>query len=235
MSINLRRRERDHAQLFPCHSGNIPHICGGFKNLHCYRYMPTNDTWVVSGTLMYAHGSHLLQMTGFTYHDDLGLVITGGLWGTNGTTKVESTVDGQTFQELRDLLGKNWGQCLVTLEDGNLLSCGGYRNRGTRRYKVQDDRWDNLGSRMKSDHQNRVCGKVINCTTGKEEVVVAGGQDKNWKKHSATEIYSVEDGSWRVGTPLPEANAHMASIPYEDSFLVLGGDADYCSNKIYKV
>ena len=65
--------------------------------------------------------------------------------------------------------------------------------------------------------------------------MVAGGQDKNWNIHSITEIYSVEDGSWRVGTPLPEANAGMASLPYGDSFLVLGGKADFCSNKIYKV
>ena len=88
---------------------------------------------------------------------------------------------------------------------------------------------------MSTDHNSRGCGKVTNCTTGEEEVVVAGGQDKNWNVHSITEIYSVEDGSWRVGTPLPEANAGMASLPYGDSFLVLGGKADYCSNKIYKV
>ena len=150
--------------------------------------------------------------------------MTGDQWGRNGTTKAESTVDGETFQELRDLLGNNWGQCLVTLEDGNLLSIGGYRNRVTRRYKVQDDRWDNFGraSWLSTDHNSRGCGKVTNCTTGEEEVVVAGGQDKNWKVHSITEIYSVEDGSWRVGTPLPEANAGMASLPYGGFFPCIG-------------
>ena len=115
---------------------------------------------------MYSHSgsSHPEAHTpvGFTYHNDLGLVMTGDQWGRNGTTKAESTVDGETFQELSDLLGNNWGQCLVTLEDGNLLSIGGYRNRVTRRYKVQDDRWDNFGraSWLSTDHNSRGCGKV---------------------------------------------------------------------------
>lgn len=77
--------------------------------------------------------------------------------------------------------------------------------------------------------------KVTNCTTGKEEVVVAGGQGKNWNIEANTEIYNFEDGTWRVGTPLPEANAVMASLPYGDTFIIMGGQADYCSSKIYKV
>ena len=77
--------------------------------------------------------------------------------------------------------------------------------------------------------------KVTNRTTGKEEVVVAGGQDKEWNIGTLTEIYNVEDGTWRVGTPLPEANAAMASLPYGDTFIIMGGVADYCSDKIYKV
>ena len=51
---------------------------------------------------------------------------------------------------------------------------------------------------------------------------------------SNTEIYSVEDRQWRVGTPFPLALAYPASLQYEDSFLVMGGDYDFCSNKIFK-
>ena len=73
----------------------------------------------------------------------------------------------------------------------------------------------------------------------KEEVVVTAGQtmvkvDGKRTSKSNTEIYSVEDRQWRVGTPFPLALAYPASLQYEDSFLVMGGDYDFCSNKIFK-
>ena len=78
----------------------------------------------------------------------------------------------------------------------------------------------------------------------KEEVVVTSGlfhkRDINGDKMSGytrksnTEIYSVEDRQWRVGTPFPLALAYPASLQYEDTFLVMGGDYDFCSNKIFK-
>ena len=42
--------------------------------------------------MAYSHDS-----SGFTYHDQLGLIISGAKNG-NGTTKVEHTFDGQTIQ-----------------------------------------------------------------------------------------------------------------------------------------
>ena len=144
-------------------------MCGGRGNLHCYRYVPANDTWVVSGTLSYSHFGNIDKMRiGFTYHDVLGLVVAGASWSENGTTKVESTVDGEMFQELRDLPANvlpgpgDWGQCLVTLENGNLFQNGGYRKKSSLRYKPPpDDRWDDLGrqSWTKSDLNSRGCGK----------------------------------------------------------------------------
>ena len=136
-------------------------MCGG---LHCYRYVPTNDTWVLSGNLSYSHfgplvGGKYKGGVGFTYHDVLGLVVAGAGAGDGGR-KVESTVDGETFQELRDLPDKHWGQCLVTLENGNLFHAGGYQKKYSRRYKPPpDDRWDTFNNRMNSDRNSRGCGK----------------------------------------------------------------------------
>ena len=141
-------------------------MCGGTGNLRCYRYVPANDTWAVSGNLSHSHVSNNRNSRGgFTYHDVLGLVVAGGGAG-DAAKKVESTVDGETFQELRDLpddwgLG-HWGQCLVTLENGNLFQAGGYRKRSSKRYKPPpDDRWDDLGrtSWLNSDLNSRGCGK----------------------------------------------------------------------------
>ena len=60
--------------------------------LDCYRYLPANDMWEVSGTLAHSH-----YRSGYTYHNELGLVISGDYNG-NGRNKVEYTQDGQTIQ-----------------------------------------------------------------------------------------------------------------------------------------
>ena len=86
-----------HCDLF---LGKIPHICGGDDDLKCYRYVPSNDTWMLSGSMNYIH-----KLPAFTFHNDLGLVILGGAYyGTrdrhakNGSEQVESTIDGETMQ-----------------------------------------------------------------------------------------------------------------------------------------
>ena len=84
------------------------------------------------------------------------------------------------------------------------------------------------------------CGRVTNSTTGKEEVVIAGGHNY-WGAISSTQIYAVEDDTWRKGTPLPTKVTGSTSLPYGDSFLILGGHNDYsegsssCLDSIYQV
>ena len=79
------------------------------------------------------------------------------------------------------------------------------------------------------------CGVVINATNGKEEVVVTGG------KLGTTEVYTVESNQWRKGTAMPFALWDAESLPYEDSFLILGGSTTYPpvpdmrSEKIFQV
>ena len=77
-------------------SEKLPHICGGNTvdgaGIECYRYQPANNTWAVSGTMAYSHDE-----SAFTYHEQLGLVISGANRGT-GTTKVEHTLNGKTIQ-----------------------------------------------------------------------------------------------------------------------------------------
>ena len=95
---------------------------------------------------------------------------------------------------------------------------------------------------MIEGRQSHACGKVTNPATGKEEVVVTGdvhGDHPIPETFSSTEIYTVEDDTWRQGTTLPKALCQPASLQYEDSFLILGGsDGDNCygcSDSIYKV
>ena len=93
---------------------------------------------------------------------------------------------------------------------------------------------------MDKDKNMHGCGRVINPATGKEEVVVTGGRDVGGPS-SSTVIYTVADDTWRQGTPLPKTLEDPASLPYGDSFLILGGygRADNgkgpCSDSIYQV
>ena len=100
-------------------------------------------------------------------------------------------------------------------------------------YIRQENRWEKRRD-MNWRRHGHGCGRVTNSTTGKEEVVVAGGYEVGLQ--SSTEIYTVEEDIWRKGKPLPKAMIWSASLPYGDSFLILGGIViRECQDSIYQV
>ena len=113
--------------------------------------------------------------------------------------------------------------CLVTLRNGDLFSTGGMPGylKKSFRYNKHDNVWEQKAD-MSNSRYDHGCGRMTNPTTGKEEVVVVGGT-VGGNNGTLTEIYTVEDDTWRQGTPLPKALVGLASLPYEDSFLILGG------------
>ena len=143
---------------------------------------------------------------------------------------------------LEDLPQKTFFHCLVTLGNRDLFYSGGQDSPlgihgDSYRYSMQHDRWDQMAN-MLGVRGKHGCGRVTNSTTGKEEVVVAGGTMAMAGYHylSTSEIYTVEDNAWRQGPLLPTALRGPASLPYEDSFLIVGGrQATTCLTSIYKV
>ena len=134
---------------------------------------------------------------------------------------------------------------MVTLANGDLFFIGGTTNgqsfyKESFRYIKHDNRWekksDMITGRAVSGHS---CAWVMNPKTGKEEVVVAGGYGKvnnQGQALSSTEIYTVDDDTWRQGQPLPKAIHSHAFLPYEDTVLSLGGSDGYsCFDSIYQV
>ena len=122
------------------------------------------------------------------------------------------------------------------MANGDLFYSGGDSGGNLKtsyRYVKQDDRWDKKAD-MTEIRYEPGCGRVTNPATGKEEVVVTGGGG-NGGHLSSTEIYNVEDDTWRQGTPLPKALNGPTSLPYEDSFLILGGYDGSCLDSIYQV
>ena len=69
-----------------------------------------------------------------------------------------------------------------------------------------------------------MCGPVRSRLGGPvKKVVAAGGYDGKNLFSTTTEIYDLATDSWSKGTPLPMALAWAAVVPYETTFLVVGG------------
>ena len=70
--------------------GTVPVACSVNK---CYSYVSLNDTWEQSATLAHSHYDF-----GFSFHEQLGVVISGSKPDTGGVKKVVTTLDFQTIQ-----------------------------------------------------------------------------------------------------------------------------------------
>ena len=68
-----------------------------------------------------------------------------------------------------------------------------------------------------------ICGPVRSQPGGPVEKVVTAGGSNNGSYLSTTDIYNLATDSWSKGTPLPSALAYAAVVPYETTFLVVGG------------
>ena len=77
---------------------------------------------------------------------------------------------------------------------------GGESNRAFH-YIIQENKWEEKQS-MSIIRIFAACGYVMNAITNKNEVVVAGGYRYGSDYMSSTEIYTVEDDTWRAGAML---------------------------------
>ena len=79
-----------------------------------------------------------------------------------------------------------------------------------------------------------ICGPIRSKSGGPvEKVVVAGGWDGSYL--STTEIYDVASDLWSKGTPLPMELICAAVVPFETTFLVVGGEkgSNSYSDKVF--
>ena len=99
---------------------------------------------------------------------------------------------------------------------------------------LNEARWEEK-SRMSEQRVAPSCGRIDNFVTGKEEVVVAGGYYHG--DLQSVEIYSVHNDLWRQGNPLPNKIGFASYLPFEDSFIIIGGRSSSSTSldTIYKV
>ena len=75
--------------------------------------------------------------------------------------------------------------------------------------------------------QGHACG-FINSNNAGPEVLVAGGNPND----ISVEILSLSTMEWRVGPNLPKGIDYPASVPFGNSFLIIGG-SDFEENTFY--
>ena len=70
---------------------------------------------------------------------------------------------------------------------------------------------------------------LVQYSDGSEHIVVTGGCCYT----ELTEIFNLQTFTWSVGEDLPVAIGYGASVPFEDSFLIVGGYPDYLDSIYY--
>ena len=155
-----------------------------------------------------------------------GLVIAGGTNGSDilGTDAVTSTLDGDIFEDVPPLPAAKVEHCLVALGGGDLFVTGGLSlepSEKTYIFSSTSREWVEVAD-MPTGRYTLMCGLIE--TGGKQEVVAAGGF--YFQYFDVVEIYSVDDNSWRTGHPLPRNIYGAFTVPYQDSFLMVGGGSD---------
>lgn len=93
-------------------------------------------------------------------------------------------------------------------------------NRHNYVYSWSAGEWEQISDTV-HEHFYSGCG-VVSAGDGSRELVVAGGGHTH---QSSSEVYNFDRGSWVEGPSLPEAIDRTDSLPYADTFLLVGGES----------
>ena len=122
------------------------------------------------------------------------------------------------------------GPCVAALSQTQFIVAGGKTNqqgpninnlRNTDMYDLETNTWTTLPD-IPTEFNFAQCGIAQAADGSGPELVIAGGVDLNLK----TYIYNVQSMTWRQGKDLPIPIKGGASVPYDDSFLIVGGETN---------
>ena len=225
-----------------------PHVCAGWDaytgyNGKCYGYDPILDSWTESGSLTVQRNEY----AGCTFSYAHGMVIAGGYGIDNGPPyfldTVEHTMYGTVSGKLPDLPQKMQSDCLVALWGGDLFIAGGIISGidgsnmvsdKTYIYSDYDNVWNRVAD-MINPRERLMCASVAAGDGNQQEVITAGGANALGETTDIVEIYSVNTGSWRTANSLPSPIREATVVPFQESFLIVGGVSDgSLSDLIYR-
>lgn len=200
----------------------------------CYSYSFEEAKWTKADELMLTReGARSILL------DDGSLWVTGGRAGTalQSTTEVfreDSLTQG------RSLPYRTAFHCLVSLNETHAFVGGGYSEgpfeEDARGFVIDKatTSWTGVGS-LESRRHGHVCAVIDD----PPRVVVAGGftyDDKVRLYDLTTEILDLETLTWSAGPETPGGRrlSSSVSVPFGDSFVVVGGDTFDSQRRVHQ-
>jgi len=144
---------------------------------------------------------------------------------------VDQTNNGETFRNLPDLEIENRDSCVVAIDDDRIFTCGGDQGlTDTFIFSNTTNLWSSMTD-MPSPRNEHSCGLVLHPENG-AEIVVAGGFSTPSETNESVDIYTVSTDSWRSAQSLPEPITRASVVPFNNTFLVVGGfgNGEYSGN-----
>ncbi len=209
-------------------SAQIPVVCGGITTEdgvldQCYRYDAATDYWLRAGRMNTPRYGGA-----YVNHPTRGLIMLGGrrVPGSEYLVSVESTVDGETFDtdypEMLDTV--NLGHCAVLVDENRLIVSGGTGlPHRMQMLDLRTLRWTRMPN-AQYPMVSHACGVTRN-ETGPVAFVTMGSFINSNYGRTVAEM-DLHTGVWTGRGVFPEKKAFAASVPFEDSFVIVGGLVD---------
>ena len=211
--------------------GGRPLVCGG-SNVQsgCREFLARDNTW-----------------------DDPEVEFTEGMSPTNaarvnerewwltsagGSTDVYTEEDGIATKGALPPPWPRANYALTRISDTQVMMTGGRAGNSeeTDEAWIYDsflDEWTEIES-FAVARENHVAG-LVQGTDGSKYVVIAGGFDMEDGLERSAEVYSLRNQTWTKGPDLPFRLHRPEVVPYEWSFLIVGGyvNGTYSDNIVY--
>merc|ERR1711879_1070354 len=111
--------------------------------------------------------------------------------------------------------------CVAKINDSALLYSGGASTEiVSYMYDVERDTWTRM-SDLSEYRSNHGCGSIdAQEGSGNREIIAAGGLNS---ASDSVEKYNMKEDTWILGNELPFGLFQSDSVPYGDSFILVGG------------
>lgn len=218
--------------------GSEPLVCGGDRNDKCFSYSFERNAWQLENSLDY------VEVAGLASHalDDNRLWLTGGRIPGNNYQAATYIVQGGQDTPGPDLPYATAFHCIVKLNDTHSFLNGGYmagvantNEASAYLYSWETQEWTSVGQTEKA-RRGHTCAVLEN----PKRIMVIGGFSSGEESRvleTDTEILDLESLTWSTGPPTPGGRSFYggAAIPYNGSFVLIGGGTGPSFKSIYSL
>ena len=177
----------------------------------------------------------------YAHHDRLGLIVAGGRDAGSGANiqNVQRTFDAIFFDDLEDAPTDDFAYgCMTILNGSTLYVAPGSGDDQLYEYNMMTSTWTSMGDIPSGGRNHLGCGVAKN-RLGQTEIIIAGGLLP--EDDVSVDIYNLDTSEWKTSSKLcmnifslmltnmfadnslPIPKWGMASVPYGDTFLLVGG------------